>query len=38
MSQFSVLPPLSESALEVSDVRPKSQSSSVRVQRRMVLP
>jgi hypothetical protein len=35
--QFSVFPPLSKSPLEVSDVRPNSQSSSVRVKRRMVL-
>ena len=35
--RFSVFPPLSQSLLEVSDVRPNSQSSSVRVERRMVL-
>ena len=35
--QFSVFPPLRKSPLEVSDVRPNSQSSSVRVERRMVL-
>ena len=35
--QFSVFPPLRKSPLEVSDVRTSSQSSSVRVERRMVL-
>jgi len=35
--QFFVFPPLSKSPLEVSDVRPNSQSSSIRVERRMVI-
>ena len=34
---FPLFPPLSKSPLEVSDVRPNSQSSSVRVERRVVL-
>ena len=34
---FPLFPPLGKSPLEVSDVRPNSQSSSVRVERRMVL-
>jgi hypothetical protein len=37
LSQFSVFPPLSESALEVSDVRPNSQSSPIQIERCMVL-
>jgi hypothetical protein len=36
LSQFSVFPPLSESPLEVSDVRPNSQSFSIHIERRMV--
>jgi hypothetical protein len=35
--QFSVLPPLSKSAPEVSDVHPNSQSSSIRIERGLVL-
>jgi hypothetical protein len=35
--QFSVIPPLSESPLEVSDVRPNSQSFSIDLERRVVL-
>jgi hypothetical protein len=34
--QFSVLPPLSESPLEVSDVCPNSQSFSIDLERRVV--
>ena len=36
LSQFSVFPPLSESALEVSDVPPNSQSFSINIERHMV--
>jgi hypothetical protein len=37
LSQFSAFPPLSESPLEVSDVRPNSQSFSIDIERRVVL-
>jgi hypothetical protein len=37
LSQFSVFPPLSESPLEVSDVRPNSQSFSIDLECRVVL-
>lgn len=36
LSQFSAFPPLSESAVEVSDVRPNSQSFSINIERHMV--
>ena len=36
LSPFSVFPPLSESALEVSDVRPHSRSLSINIESRMV--
>ena len=35
--QFSLIPAFEQVPLEVSDVRPNSQSSSVRVERRVVL-
>ena len=37
LSQFSVFPPLSESAMEVSDVRPTSQFLQIVIECRMVL-
>jgi hypothetical protein len=36
LSQFSAFSPLSESAVEVSDVRPNSQSFSINIERHMV--
>jgi hypothetical protein len=36
LSQFSAFPPLSESAVEVSDVRPNSQSFSINIERHVV--